>query len=67
MNNKKSSNYEVSYFKGLGSCGKEAWNYMINDKPNLVKLTVQDAQSAKDILKMAFGDDPDARKKWIAE
>jgi DNA gyrase/topoisomerase IV subunit B len=66
MKNKKSASYEVSYFKGLGSCGKEAWNYMINEKPNLIKLTLNDVQAAKNILQMAFGDDPDARKKWIA-
>lgn len=67
MKNKKSANYEISYFKGLGSCGKEAWNYMINEKPNLIQLSSSDAHKSKEILKMAFGDDSDVRKKWIAE
>jgi topoisomerase-4 subunit B len=61
------SKYEISYFKGLGSCGKEAWDYMINKNPNLIKVSVDDVQTTLDKLKMAFGKDSDARKKWLTE
>jgi DNA topoisomerase-2 len=67
ISNKNTSKYEISYFKGLGSCGKEAWNYMINENPNLVQITAQDAVKSADILKMAFSEDSEARKKWLTE
>lgn len=61
-----SSKYEVSYFKGLGSCGKEAWDYMINKNPNLVQVTTKSIKEAAEKLKMAFGEDTDGRKKWLS-
>ena len=64
---KNSSKYEISYFKVLGSCGKEAWNYMINENPNLIQVTAQDVKSSAEILKMAFSEDSEARKKWLTE
>lgn len=63
MKNKKSSAYEISYFKGLGSCGKEAWDYMINENPNIVRIS--NSKDSKLKLKLAFGSDTDARKKWL--
>lgn len=64
--NKQISKYEVSYFKGLGSCGKEAWDYMINENPNLVQIKCNNNNETKDILTMAFGNDTDLRKKWLS-
>jgi DNA gyrase/topoisomerase IV subunit B len=62
---KNSTKYEISYFKGLGSCGKEAWDYMINKNPNLIQVTATDIKQSRDILKMAFSEDSDARKAWL--
>jgi DNA gyrase/topoisomerase IV subunit B len=61
-----SAKYEISYFKGLGSCGREAWDYMINKNPNLVQVTAKNIKDAADKLKMAFGDDSEARKQWLS-
>jgi DNA gyrase/topoisomerase IV subunit B len=66
ISDKNTSKYEISYFKGLGSCGKEAWNYMINTNPNLVQIKLNDAKETSDKLKMVFGNDSDVRKKWLA-
>lgn len=63
MKGKKSSSYEISYFKGLGSCGKEAWNYMINEKPNLVRI--ENEKNAEEKLLLAFSGDSDERKEWL--
>lgn len=64
--NKQLGSYEISYFKGLGSCGKEAWNYMINEKPNLVKIKMDKGKESKEMLHMIFGDDSNARKDWLS-
>jgi DNA gyrase subunit B len=66
MSGKTSSKYEVSYFKGLGSCGKEAWDYMINSNPNLIQVTAKDVKQSSEKLKMAFGDNPEVRKQWLS-
>jgi DNA topoisomerase II len=60
---KNLKNAEVSYFKGLGSCDKLAWDFFLNKKPKMYPVEVDD--QAKEKLKMAFGDDTDARKKWL--
>lgn len=65
LSSKNPLKYEISYFKGLGSCGKDAWNYMINKNPNLIQLTASDIKQSRDILKMAFSEDSDARKTWL--
>jgi len=62
---KKTEKYDISYFKGLGSCGKEAWDYMINKKPNLVQVKIDDQKKTAEKLKTVFGQDTEARKKWI--
>jgi DNA gyrase/topoisomerase IV subunit B len=64
MKGRHSSAYEISYFKGLGSCGTEAWDYMLNQNPNLIKVS-NDSKS-KESLKLAFGDDPTVRKVWLS-
>lgn len=66
INDKNTFKYDISYFKGLGSCGREAWDYMINKNPNLVKITVDNKKLASDKLKMVFGDDSEGRKEWLS-
>jgi DNA gyrase subunit B len=63
MKNKNASSFEIAYFKGLGSCGKEAWDYMINIAPHMIKIT--DIGKSKESLKLAFGEDSDNRKEWL--
>lgn len=65
ISNKNTSNLDISYFKGLGSCGKEAWNYMINTNPNLLTIISEDFKTSSEKLKLAFGDDSDKRKEWL--
>jgi len=60
---KNLKNVEVSYFKGLGSCDKIAWDFFINIEPKMYPVELDD--DAKEKLKMAFGGDADARKKWL--
>lgn len=62
----KNSKYDISYFKGLGSCGISAWDYMINKKPNLLQVTSKDLKLASQKLKLAFGDNADMRKEWLS-
>jgi len=64
MAGRKSNAYEISYFKGLGACGRDAWQYMINTNPNLIR--VENSEQSKEKLSMAFGDDSDVRKIWLA-
>lgn len=63
MKDKNSKNLEVSYFKGLGSCDKPAWDFFLNKKPKMYPVEVDD--NASDKLKMAFSDDSDMRKEWL--
>lgn len=65
--NKTLSSYEISYFKGLGSCGKDAWNYMINKNPNLVRITTDMGKESKEMLHMIFGEDSNRRKEWLTK
>ena len=65
MDGKNSSKYKVSYFKGLGSCNTDAWDYMINKQPNLIQVVSSDVKISKDKLQMAFGDNADLRKDWL--
>lgn len=61
-----SGKYEISYFKGLGSCGREAWDYMINKNPNIVQVSSKNLKDSATKLKMAFGSDSEARKQWLS-
>lgn len=56
-------NCEISYFKGLGSCDKEGWDFFINKKKKIYPIEVDD--TAKGLLKLAFGDSSDDRKDWL--
>jgi DNA topoisomerase-2 len=56
-------NCEISYFKGLGSCDKEGWDFFINKKKKMYPVEVQ--ESAKGLLQLAFGDNADSRKEWL--
>ena len=60
-----SSRYAVSYFKGLGSCGKDAWDYMINKNPNFIQIVSPNPDQATEKLKLAFSDQSDPRKLWL--
>jgi DNA gyrase/topoisomerase IV subunit B len=60
-----SNRYDISYFKGLGSCGKEAWDYMINKNPNYLQIISPDKILSTNKLQMAFGDESDPRKEWL--
>lgn len=62
-----SSKYEISYFKGLGSCGVTAWDYMVNKNPNLVQITVKNIKEAAEKLKLVFGQDAEVRKEWLTK
>lgn len=61
----QSNRYEISYFKGLGSCGKDAWDYMVNKNPNLIQIISKESKISTEKLKMAFGDDSNIRKEWL--
>jgi len=63
LKGKNSLDYEISYFKGLGSCDKNGWDFFINKKPKMYKVD-KDEQSKSKLL-MAFGDDADLRKQWL--
>lgn len=63
MKGKSAAGYTVSYFKGLGSCDKTAWDYFINESPKMYPITLDDA--SQDKLSMAFGDSTDKRKEWL--
>jgi DNA topoisomerase-2 len=56
-------NCEISYFKGLGSCDREGWDFFINKKKKIYPVEVDD--SAKGLLKLAFGESSDDRKDWL--
>ena len=60
-----SSRYAVSYFKGLGSCGKDSWDYMINKNPNFIQIVSPNPDEATEKLKLAFSDQSDPRKLWL--
>lgn len=60
---KGKSGLDVSYFKGLGSCDKTAWDFFINKTPKMYKIQTDDAAKTK--LEMAFGDESEKRKEWL--
>ena len=60
---KASSGFDVTYFKGLGSCDKNAWKFFINEQPKMYPVTIDDAAKIK--LDMAFGSDSEKRKDWL--
>lgn len=64
---KKSSSkkdYKKSnYYKGLGSLGKEDWEEVFKDL-RLTKFVID--EDAKKNIAMAFNDDSDSRKEWLA-
>lgn len=63
LKGKNSSDYDISYFKGLGSCDKNGWDFFINKKPKMYKIEKDDLSKSK--LSMAFGDDSILRKEWL--
>jgi len=63
----QSSRYEISYFKGLGSCGITAWDYMVNKNPNLIQVSSKSKSESNKKLKIVFGNDSLLRKEWLSE
>jgi len=57
-----SKGWDVEYFKGLGSMPESVYSECVNN-PVLECVTEFDPA----IIEMAFGDDSDARKKWMME
>jgi DNA topoisomerase-2 len=56
--------YDVEYYKGLGSLEKEQYRDVINN-PKLIQVTAEESKQW-DWLELAFGNDTDARKDWLA-
>ena len=54
--------YNVDYFKGLGSMPEAVYGECVNN-PRLIQIEADDFGQ----LVMAFGDDADARKKWLLQ
>lgn len=57
------SECEISYFKGLGSCDKEGWDFFINKKKKMYPVEISD--DTKELLSLAFGENADKRKEWL--
>ena len=60
----KYKGWTVQYFKGLGSLSEDEYEIMIND-PILEQVVLDD--SAEDSLNIAFGEDANLRKLWLAK
>ncbi len=54
---------DQTYFKGLGGCDKEGWDFFINQEPRNYPVELSD--NTKELLEMAFGDDTSVRKEWL--
>lgn len=59
------SGWTIDYKKGLGSLDVDEYREVINN-PRLTKITLNGIKDI-DALDVAFGDDADARKKWLAQ
>lgn len=55
--------YEITYFKGLGTMPVDVYDECINN-PKLIPITFNNNEDQVS-LDMAFGDDPNLRKKWL--
>lgn len=60
----KYKGYEVRYYKGLGSMNKEDWNMILSGKTDTF-IPIIDDSKMRDTLNLLFGDDADARKRWL--
>ncbi len=61
--------YQIQRYKGLGEMSAEQlWDTTMNPATrNLIQVTVDDAQAAKDIIEMLMGDKVEGRKQFLAE
>lgn len=59
----KYAGWAVEYFKGLGSMHKEDWQ-MVLGNPDLL-IPIVDDGGMKEVLKLLFCGDSDARKEWL--
>jgi DNA gyrase/topoisomerase IV subunit B len=60
----KYKGYEVQYYKGLGSMDKTDWEMILSGQTNTLIPIVDDGKM-KNVLKLLFADDSDARKEWL--
>lgn len=58
---KKLSN--INYLKGLGSLNPDDWEHVMKNK---IFFQIVDDRSAKKFLDIAFGDNSEKRKRWLA-
>jgi DNA topoisomerase-2 len=63
LKDKNQANYEISYFKGLGSCDENGWDYFINKNPRMYKVESDD--KSQEQLTLIFGKNADKRKEWL--
>lgn len=56
--------YEVNYYKGLGSMSKADWDMCLSNESTAF-IPILDDGNMKNIMRLLFGDDADARKTWL--
>lgn len=60
----KYKGYAVTYYKGLGSMVKDDWEMILSGKTNTL-IPIVDNGEMQNTLRLLFGPDADARKKWL--
>ena len=60
----KYKNWTINYYKGLGSMAQTDWEMILSGKTDTL-IPIQDDGSMKDVLKLLFSPDSDARKDWL--
>lgn len=56
--------WSISYYKGLGSMIRADWEMILSGKTDTL-IPITDDGKIKDVLKLLFSDDSDARKRWL--
>lgn len=60
----KYKGWTISYYKGLGSMVQKDWEMILSGETNTL-IPVTDDGNMKEILKLLFSPDADARKEWL--
>ena len=60
----KYKNWEVQYYKGLGSMERQDWDMILNGNTDTLIPIVGDKEF-KDTLSLLFSNDAEARKQWL--